>query len=399
MARLLPQVQGMTYAQDEENVYVTFYAGSSTTAKVAGIPVTLTQKTNYPNDGKIQLRIAPRSPAKFKLQLRIPTWARDRFVPGELYTYAKAAEEQPVLRVNGKNVDYKIEKGFAMIERTWKKGDQVELDLPMSVKVSHCHKAVEANHNRIALTRGPFVLCAEGVDNEGATQRFFFDSDAPDLSDSTIGKANTPHGSFVQTTVEVNELTRSGGAKSATMKLIPYYAWNNRGPASMTVWFPSKKELAIHDPLALPKESIFKNITASHTSKSDTVNAIGDQVEPRWSSGNKTPRWTSRGQEGKPQTITGEFHGTKQIRSIGVYWMDHYQHPVKFPKEWKVETRKDGKWEPFQLYTTDRYDTRANQYNVIHPAAPLSCDAIRIHATPREEYAVGILEVQVAFEK
>ena len=64
-----------------------------------------------------------------------------------------------------------------------------------------------------------------------------------------------------------------------------------------------------------------------------------------------------------------------------------------------METRKDGKWEPFQLYTTDRYDTRANQYNVIHPAAPLSCDAIRIHATPREEYAVGILEVQVAFEK
>ena len=63
MARLLPQVQGMTYAQDEENVYVTFYAGSSTTANVAGIPVTLTQKTNYPNDGKIQLRIAPRSPA------------------------------------------------------------------------------------------------------------------------------------------------------------------------------------------------------------------------------------------------------------------------------------------------------------------------------------------------
>ena len=133
---------------------------------------------------------------------------------------------------------------------------------------------------------------------------------------------------------------------------------------------PLKKELAIHDPLALPKESIFKNLTASHTSKSDTVNAIGDRVEPRWSSGNKTPRWTSRGQEGKPQTITGEFHGTKQIRSIGVYWMDHYQHPVKFPKEWKVETRKDGKWEPFQLYTTDRYDTRANQYNVIHPAAP-----------------------------
>ena len=167
----------------------------------------------------------------------------------------------------------------------------------------------------------------------------------------------------------------------------------------MTVWFPSKKALAVHDPLSLPKESIFKSLAATHTSKLDTVNAIGDGVEPRWSSGNKTPRWSSRGQEGKPQTITGEFHGPKKIRSIGVYWMDHYQHPVKFPKEWTLETRQGGQWKPFQLYTTDRYDTRANQYNVVHPAAPLTCDAIRIHATPREDYAIGILEVQVAFEK
>ena len=399
MARLLPQVQGMTYAHDAENLYVTFYAGSSTTAKVAGVPVTLTQKTDYPNHGRIQLRIAPRKPAKFKLHLRIPTWTGDRFVPGELYAYAKPVTEKPTLRVNGKAVSYEMEKGFATLERAWKKGDRVELDLPMSVRVSHCHEAVEANHDRIALTRGPFVLCAEGVDNAGATQRFFFEDENPDLSDATTAKATTPHGSFGQAIVPAKALTQSGGTETVKLKLIPYYAWNNRGPASMTVWFPSKKALAVHDPLSLPKESIFKSLAATHTSKLDTVNAIGDGVEPRWSSGNKTPRWSSRGQEGKPQTITGEFHGPKKIRSIGVYWMDHYQHPVKFPKEWTLETRQGGQWKPFQLYTTDRYDTRANQYNVVHPAAPLTCDAIRIHATPREDYAIGILEVQVAFEK
>ena len=48
------------------------------------------------------------------------------------------------------------------------------LTLPMPVRISECHPAVKANQNRIALTRGPFVLCAEGVDNGGATQRFFF---------------------------------------------------------------------------------------------------------------------------------------------------------------------------------------------------------------------------------
>ncbi|MCH2121864.1 MAG: hypothetical protein MK136_11595 [Pirellulaceae bacterium] len=48
---------------------------------------------------------------------------------------------------------------------------------------------------------------------------------------------------------------------------------------------------------------------------------------------------------------------------------------------------------------TDRYETRANQFNVVHPAVPLACDAIRIRITPRQETSVGILEVQVVFEK
>ena len=60
--------------------------------------------------------------------------------------------------------------------------------------------------------------------------------------------------------------------------------------------------------------------------------------------------------------------------------------------------KQDGKWKEFELYTTDKYDTRANQYNLVHPAAPLECDAIRILITPRDDQSVGILECQVQFE-
>jgi len=63
-----------------------------------------------------------------------------------------------------------------------------------------------------------------------------------------------------------------------------------------------------------------------------------------------------------------------------------------------VEVEQDGKWVPFQLYTTDRYDRRANQYNVVHPAAPLHGDAVRLHMVPEEDSCLGILELQVAFE-
>lgn len=75
------------------------------------------------------------------------------------------------------------------------------------------------------------------------------------------------------------------------------------------------------------------------------------------------------------------------------------QFDVKFPAEWSLEVEQEGTWKTFELYTTDRYDSRANQYNVVHPAAPLKCDTIRIRMTPKENAWVGILEVQVAFEE
>ncbi|MFP6765844.1 MAG: discoidin domain-containing protein, partial [Planctomycetaceae bacterium] len=130
----------------------------------------------------------------------------------------------------------------------------------------------------------------------------------------------------------------------------------------------------------------------------DTVNAIGDGKEPRWSSGKRVPRWTSRPQAGKPQWVQARFSEAKQIRSVGIYWMQDRQD-VQFPAEWSLEVEQNGKWQAFRLYTTDRYDTRANQYNVVHPAAPLKCDAIRIRMIPKENACVGILEVQVAFEQ
>jgi len=398
MARLLPQVQGMTYAHDDDNLYVTFFAESATKANVGGTQVGIQQATAYPNDGKMRIHLKPKQPAKFALHLRIPTWTRDRFVPGDLYRFVKPNTAAWSLRVNGKPVQAKVEKGFAVIDRQWKMGDRVELNLPMPVRLNTCNANVKANRDRVALTRGPFVLCAEGVDNGGATERFFF-KQLPEVAKALLKTTTIQGGSFIQATTEASTLTAQGGARRQPLVLTPYYAWNNRGAGSMTVWFPRKQSMAVFDPLALPKESVFAKITATHTSALDTVNAIGDGKSPRWSSGNKVPRWTSRGQEGKPQTVTGTFHGPKRIRSIGVFWMDHYQHPVKFPKEWKIETLRDGKWKPFELYTTDRYDTRANQFNVVHPAAPLTCEAIRIHMKPREGMAMGILEMKVVFEK
>ncbi|MBM79246.1 MAG: hypothetical protein CMJ78_01475 [Planctomycetaceae bacterium] len=398
MARLVPQVPGMTYAHDTKNLYITFFAESQTSVELNDTSVKVEQKTAYPNDGEISVSINPAKPTKFNLHVRIPTWAQDRFVPGDLYRYADSASAPITLSVNGKRIDASIEKGFASVEREWKSGDQVVLNLPMPVRVTECHPAVHANTDRIALTRGPFVLCAEGLDNAGATQRYFFKK-LPKAEQAKVKTSRIDSGSFIQAELLAQAVTKDGKTESAKLTLTPYYAWNNRGTSSMTVWFPRKKSMAVYDPHALPKESIFTKITATHTAPEDLVNAIGDGKFGRWSSGNKSPRWTSRPQKGKPQMVEARFAGTKKIRQVGVFWMDRWQGDVRFPKEWSLEVEQNGKWVPFKLYTTDRYDTRANQFNVVHPAAPLECDAIRINMTPREDTCVGIIEVQVAFEK
>lgn len=396
MARLLPQVQGMTYAHDEDNLYLAMYAETSTTLKIAGTTLAVSQKTNYPNEGRIEVSLDPEKAADFKLRLRIPTWTGDQFVPGKLYRYLDSTNENWSLSVNGKKISPKSELGFAVLERTWKKGDRVVLELPMPTRLNSCDERVEENRERVAFTRGPFVLCAEEVDNDGATQRFFLD-EKPQVSQIKVSSIKVPHGSFVRVISQANALTESGGEEKRNLALIPYYAWNNRSPGSMTIWFPTTPKLAVFDPHRLPKESVFSSLKSSHTSNLDTLSAVGDGKQPRWSSGKDVPRWTSRPQLGVKQWVEGYFAEPRKIRDVGVYWMQDQQE-VKFPKEWSLEVRSGGKWKPFELYVTDRYDNRANQYNVVHPAAPLTCDAIRINMTPNENAAVGILEVQVAFE-
>ncbi len=98
--------------------------------------MTIEQKSDYPFDGRILLKIDPSADQQFALKLRIPTWAREQFVPGKLYHYIDDLEPQWTLKVNGQAVDASLAKGFATVDRTWKAGDTVELDLPMPVRYS-----------------------------------------------------------------------------------------------------------------------------------------------------------------------------------------------------------------------------------------------------------------------
>ncbi|MEM8681176.1 MAG: beta-L-arabinofuranosidase domain-containing protein, partial [Planctomycetota bacterium] len=396
LARLVPQLSGMTYASDEDNLYVAFFAASRTQTTIRGTQLNLEQITNYPNDGQVEVVLHPTAPVRFRLQLRVPSWTDQQFVPGQLYQFAKPPIEPVQLTVNDEPVELVIERGFAVVDREWQAGDRVQLELPMPPRFTTCHPAVAANRGRVAITRGPLVLCAEGVDNGGATQRFFF-NDLPDPSTCEVAEMEIEHGSFLQVKLPAEAITDSGAIEATQLILTPYYAWNNRGISTMTVWFPRSRDLTEFDPTALSEESVFTSLKASHTFEDDTVSAVGDGMQPRWSSGNKSLRWSSRPQAGKPQWIEGEFAKTRNVRSVGVYWFVNGEH-VKLPAEWSLEVKRHDAWEPFELYVTDAYGRDVNQFNVVRPAAPLACDGIRLNMTPQPDACVGVLEIDVVFE-
>ena len=126
--------------------------------------VKLVQQTRYPWDGAVKMTVTPRQSGDFTIHVRIPDWARNAAVPTDLYRFADRNDESVVLKVNGKLVPIRLEKGYVALNRRWNEGDVIELYLPMPIRRVIANPAVEADRGRIALQRGPIVFCAEWPD-------------------------------------------------------------------------------------------------------------------------------------------------------------------------------------------------------------------------------------------
>ena len=124
------------------------------------------------------------------------------------------------LKVNGQEVDIQIEKGFAVLQGEWKKGDRITLKLPMEDRVIVAHTDVSAKTGLLAVQYGPLVYCAEEIDNDVDVLEATIDPDSrfeAQFSPALLGGVNMLKGD------EIN--------------LIPYYAWANREVGKMNTWF------------------------------------------------------------------------------------------------------------------------------------------------------------------
>jgi DUF1680 family protein len=233
LLRTIAELGGYFYSVSDEGIWVNHYAANVFDIAMAnGAAMKLEQETDYPWDGKIRITVNAPKRKEFAVMLRIPEWVREA-----------------TLKVNGQAVRDDVRPGkYFRLNRIWSAGDVIELNLPMPVQLIEANPLVEELRNQVAIKRGPIVYCLESVDlpesirisevviphNIELKPRF----DKELLTGVTVlqGKAEVcREGDWS------NRLYRQlppQKPRTVSIRLIPYYAWSNRGMAEMTVWMP-----------------------------------------------------------------------------------------------------------------------------------------------------------------
>jgi DUF1680 family protein len=240
IARLVASIGNYVYASSDEGIWVNLFIGNNSTIAVKQTDIAVSMQTDYPWDGNIRIRIDPAKKIKTALYIRIPGWASGTAVPGALYQFTDIAWEKPVLLLNGKITEYTIDKGYAVMNREWKKGDQIEFRIPMPVKTIVSRKELGENEGRVAIQRGPLVYCIEGADNEGKALNIIADGKLNLLPEK--GNVLDEQVIFLKgpmTSVAIKDGGTTIGTEKKTVTAIPYYTWCNRGSNEMQVWLPT----------------------------------------------------------------------------------------------------------------------------------------------------------------
>lgn len=241
ITRLIPSIPGYMYALKENNVYINLFATSTSDIIINSKKVTITQQNNYPWDGNLSFSIEPASSTAFTVRIRIPGWAQGQAIPSDLYTFSHTPGKKIIILVNGKPTEYTMDNGYAVISKTWKKGDHIQLELPMTVEKIISNEKVVNNKGKIALQFGPLIYCLESPDNFGATSNVI----VPETSTFTtqfqpalLNGVMTLQGNGIA--VMIDKEKNSVQTKAQPVTAIPYYAWAHRGKGEMTVWIPQR---------------------------------------------------------------------------------------------------------------------------------------------------------------
>jgi DUF1680 family protein len=237
LERVLASLPGYFYSTSRDGLHVHLYDNSELDWKLEdGTPLRLTQKTQYPWEGVIEITLRPERARAFTLFLRIPGWTRSAQV-----------------LVNGQPASEKAQPGtYLAIRREWRPGDTVRLTLDMAPRLIAANPLVRENTQRVAVERGPLVYAMEGLDQPGGGSLFDLALLLPSKGFTIERRPELLGGVTVLRHADLApekplaalplyqplEAASIRRTRPAELVLIPYYAFANREPTPMQVWIP-----------------------------------------------------------------------------------------------------------------------------------------------------------------
>lgn len=390
IARFIPSVPGYIYATHNSDVYVNLFMANTSEIKVNGKLVALKQATNYPWSGNVNLEVTPKGKQDFNLKIRVPGWVQGAVVPGNLYSYSDKKSLAYSVEVNGQIVESSLDKGYFSINRTWAKGDKVEIHFDMEPRTVKAHPAVEADRGKVAVERGPIVYCAEWPDNDFSVLSVIL-SKKPEFT--VESKPELLYGiNMIHTDAQILGYDTRGRlvAKDVKLNMIPYYAWAHRGNGEMAVWLSN--DLSSLRPVMPPTVASESKIDASHKVKS--ISAINDRLVPKDEKDRTIPYYHWWPKEGTTEWISYDFASEKTVSRSLVYWFDDTPWGgCRVPQSWKIFYKdKNGEWVPVE--NTIPYRVEKGFANEV-VFKPISTKALKIEVKLPEKNAAGIFEWEV----
>ncbi|MFN7931795.1 MAG: glycoside hydrolase family 127 protein [Bryobacteraceae bacterium] len=231
IARTIAGLKGWAFAKSDGALWVNLYTTAQVDTALAGGRFALTEKTDYPWSGTIRFTVDKAPAGEAALMLRIPAWASG--------ATARVGNEAP----------RKLQPGaYASLRRLWHAGDQVTLELPMDARIVEANPYVESTRNQVAVMRGPLVYALESPDTPAGlrlseialptTARFESKWDAALLGGVIVLETEARIRPEREWSGMLYRTLSPAAARSAPIRMVPYYAWANRGMSHMTVWIP-----------------------------------------------------------------------------------------------------------------------------------------------------------------
>lgn len=231
IARTLTSLGQYVATTSEDNLYVHLYMDMEGTYELSSQAIYIKQKTDMPYQGNVKLFVGDIT-QPVSLYLRVPSWAG-----------------QISLNVNGQDQPFKEKEGY--VELNLVDDAVISLTIEMPILEWNAHPMVKNNRGKVAVQRGPFVYCAEEVDNTEHLHLYTLVNKPVSMkkSDGKLGEFVALVGEAEKEKINetwINQLYQSSKIKDdrlmTNLTLIPYHLWANRSVGEMLVWIDRKEK-------------------------------------------------------------------------------------------------------------------------------------------------------------